>query len=189
MTSYADRIVELEDRVRVLENVCRQARACLLNLQPEEKNPLQRQMQKMVGELSVVLGDIELAPKDSKAFTRSDIIAVIKEFDLTPRDIKEFVDTLFDGSIDKSEDTPGDHPLQQLGYEMRQLGKRLEEDDKKGVINQSPLQGAVEACLRYFNFDKVKHNFPIEDHEELLASMREEAETELRNAVDFVCRG
>jgi hypothetical protein len=67
MTSYVDRIVELEDRVRVLENVCRQARACLLNLQPEEKNPLQRQMQKMVGELSVALGDYDPPKRDGEA--------------------------------------------------------------------------------------------------------------------------
>ena len=42
-------------RVEELQNSCRQARACLLNLMPEERNPLQAQMQKMVGELSAIL--------------------------------------------------------------------------------------------------------------------------------------
>ncbi len=42
-----------------LREACRQARACLLNLQPDEVNPVQRQMQKMVHELSVALGDCE----------------------------------------------------------------------------------------------------------------------------------
>ncbi len=46
-------------RIEELEKVCRQARACLLNLQPEERNPMQVQMQKMVGELSEALGDFE----------------------------------------------------------------------------------------------------------------------------------
>jgi len=49
--------IEAKDRrLRELEEGLRQARACLLNLQPEELNPVQRQMQKMVGEISKLLG-------------------------------------------------------------------------------------------------------------------------------------
>lgn len=42
-------------RIEELERTLRQARACLLNLQPDEVNPMQRQMQKMIGEISSVL--------------------------------------------------------------------------------------------------------------------------------------
>ena len=38
---------------------CQQARACLLNLMPEDKNPMQKQMQKMVGELSKAIEKAE----------------------------------------------------------------------------------------------------------------------------------
>ena len=56
-------------RIETLENACRQARACLLNLMPDEINPMQRQMQKMVNELSKVLelDDIKKGCTDENA--------------------------------------------------------------------------------------------------------------------------
>ena len=46
-------------RVQRLDTACRQARACLMNLQPDEVNPMQRQMQRMIHELTVALGECE----------------------------------------------------------------------------------------------------------------------------------
>jgi hypothetical protein len=52
-------LASVKEERDTLREACRQARACLLNLQPNEVNPIQRQMQKMVHELSIALGDID----------------------------------------------------------------------------------------------------------------------------------
>ena len=48
-----------DKRIAGLLSACQQARACLLNLMPEDKNPMQKQMQKMVGELSKAIEKAE----------------------------------------------------------------------------------------------------------------------------------
>lgn len=40
-----------------LRGALQQARACLMNLQPDEMTPVTAQMQKMIHEISVALGD------------------------------------------------------------------------------------------------------------------------------------
>lgn len=42
------------DRVTEFRECLRQARACLLNLMPEDRSPMARQMGKMVGEINAV---------------------------------------------------------------------------------------------------------------------------------------
>jgi hypothetical protein len=47
------------ERAQRLEEACRQARACLMNLQPDEPSPMRQQMQKMIHELTVALGECD----------------------------------------------------------------------------------------------------------------------------------
>ena len=49
------RVAELKLENEKLVETLRQARACLLNLQPDEVNPVQQQMQKMIAEISAVI--------------------------------------------------------------------------------------------------------------------------------------
>ena len=48
-----------DKRIAGLLAACQQARYCLLNLMLEDKNPMQKQMQKMVGELSKAIEKAE----------------------------------------------------------------------------------------------------------------------------------
>ncbi len=50
-----EQLLRAWERIADLEYTLRQARACLLNWQPNEINPMQRQLQKMVGEITDAL--------------------------------------------------------------------------------------------------------------------------------------
>ena len=46
-------------KIEVLENGCRQARACLYDLMPDDYGPMARQMAKMIVELDQALEEVE----------------------------------------------------------------------------------------------------------------------------------